>query len=83
MFWRKPMADEKIIYKCIVPDCTSPAKTRGLCDKCYAAASKDVKAGITTWAELESANPPLAIPSKRGPSVPAPFKAAFAARNQG
>lgn len=38
---------------CIVPNCTRPAKLRGVCASCYQNASKLIQRGGTTWEELE------------------------------
>jgi hypothetical protein len=38
--------------KCLVPECGSEAKVRGLCQKCYGKARVKVIKGKTTWKEL-------------------------------
>lgn len=37
---------------CLMPDCSTPAATRGLCKSDYEAISRRVRAGEYTWAEL-------------------------------
>ncbi|MDE2469450.1 MAG: hypothetical protein KGL35_12065, partial [Bradyrhizobium sp.] len=50
---------------CIVPDCTRPAKMRGVCASCYQNASKLIQRGGTTWEELERLG--LVRPPHAGP----------------
>lgn len=38
---------------CSIPNCTRPAKLRGVCQSCYQNATKLVQRGSTTWEELE------------------------------
>lgn len=49
---------------CVVPGCTRQVYSRGLCVPCNRAARKLVESGEATWEELESMNPPLALPKK-------------------
>lgn len=53
--------------KCANPTCLKEPKFRGLCDTCYSYLRKEVKAGRTTWKELEAKG--AAIPPKRVPST--------------
>ena len=40
--------------KCLTPDCHRHGRVaRGLCNACWMAASRSIKAGQTTWAQLE------------------------------
>jgi len=48
---------------CLSTDCKATARVRGLCHGCYEKAHRAIKAGITTWEELERLA--LAEPSKR------------------
>lgn len=48
---------------CIVERCDRGPYCRGLCRPCYLAALRRVKAGATTWAELEQRG--LALPAAR------------------
>lgn len=52
--------------QCCVPGCENDATTRGLCIKCYSAASNLVKAEKATWESLEKVG--LAKPSQRSSS---------------
>ena len=52
--------------QCIVPDCTNKATCRGMCSKCYSAASALVKDSKATWGEMEKLG--LALPPKRNTS---------------
>lgn len=38
--------------RCLVPQCTNLARSRGLCPSCSASARKLIKQGKTTWEEL-------------------------------
>lgn len=38
--------------KCLIVDCENKSDSRGLCQRCYAAAHKYVKQGKTTWGQL-------------------------------
>lgn len=38
--------------KCLISDCENMSDSRGLCQRCYAAAHKYVKQGKTTWESL-------------------------------
>lgn len=44
---------------CLRPGCGQPSKTRGLCQRCYAAAGTLVKEKKVTWQELVSAGKAL------------------------
>lgn len=46
---------------CVTPDCKKARRCRGMCINCYNKAYEDVRAGKTTWAELE----------KQGKALPA------------
>lgn len=48
--------------KCLRPDCTSPAKHRGLCGSCYSCACRLVKQNKTSWDVLTSTG--KALPAK-------------------
>jgi len=61
---------------CLVPSCNGVAKSRGLCVKCYAAASVRVKSGKITWDQLVALG--LAKPSERKPGA---FTAALSQAN--
>lgn len=37
----------------MVPECKRTAKTRGMCENCYAGAARKVREKQTTWEELE------------------------------
>jgi len=37
---------------CIIPGCTRPVKSRGLCEPCYQTAARVVRYGSTTWDDL-------------------------------
>jgi len=50
--------------KCIVEGCGRKAQGRGLCCSCYNTANRNVKAGETTWQELEQYG--LALPGGKG-----------------
>lgn len=39
--------------RCIIEDCSREVLHHGLCRGCYQAASRRVRAGETTWADLE------------------------------
>jgi hypothetical protein len=39
--------------QCLVRDCEGTATTRGLCPACRMYATRQIKAGKTTWAQLE------------------------------
>jgi len=41
--------------KCMNPKCSRKASTRGVCWTCYNTMSRMVKAGETTWKQLETA----------------------------
>lgn len=43
--------------------CQGPVYCRGVCRACYAVLSRAVRAGVSTWAELERAK--LCAPSSR------------------
>ena len=66
---------------CLISDCPSPVKSRGLCGTCYATAKKLVNRGVTTWAWLEQQKPPLAKPlyPRKPPKPAGPFAAKFEA----
>ena len=49
----KFLAAEPPSNKCLRPDCTRPARCRGLCPNDYQVALKMVQKGETTWKELE------------------------------
>lgn len=49
--------------KCIIPDCDRTVCSRGLCRRCHQLASRKVKAGKSTWAELESHG--LCLPARQ------------------
>jgi len=66
---------------CIVPDCSEPVKTRGLCARCYAAAAAKVKAGDITWEKLIELQ--LARPSQRETGAKDAFNEALAKALQG
>ena len=38
--------------ECLTPGCKAESKTRGLCQRCYAAANTQVKRGNVTWEKL-------------------------------
>ena len=38
--------------ECLTPGCKAEAKTRGLCQRCYATANAQVKKGNVTWEKL-------------------------------
>lgn len=38
---------------CLMPECKSPQKYRGLCESCYQSASRLIRLGRTTWETLE------------------------------
>lgn len=40
--------------RCMTPDCTRPAHSRGVCINCYAIAYGQIRIGKTTWEELET-----------------------------
>ena len=40
--------------QCLIPGCENQVKNRGLCQGCCQAAAKHVKAGKSTWEELEA-----------------------------
>jgi hypothetical protein len=54
---------------CLIPDCVRPAKARGLCGACYAAASREIKAGRTTWVALIKKGFCLADIRRHGTSI--------------
>lgn len=64
---------EKEKPKCVVTG--EPAVSRGLCARCYQAASSLVKSGKVTWEELEARG--LALPSTRADAGPNPFLEAY------
>jgi len=37
---------------CIIPGCTRPERSRGLCEPCYQTAARVVRYGSTTWDDL-------------------------------
>lgn len=39
---------------CIVPNCTRPPRSRGVCSACYMAFSRQVHRGNVTWKDLVS-----------------------------
>ncbi len=45
--------ETKSPMKCLYPDCKNHTYARGLCNACYAAATRAVKNGLITWGELE------------------------------
>lgn len=57
---------KKSAVQCCVPNCEGVAVTRGLCSRCYSAASKLVGTGEVTWESLEKRG--FAKPSKRDPA---------------
>lgn len=52
--------------KCLYPNCTKVAGTRGLCNTHYGNAARFVREGRTTWAALETAG--KATPSRNAKS---------------
>lgn len=54
--------------KCLNPSCTQPARTRGLCRDCYAAALYQVLSKRTTWRKLEKAGKSLPLKQTRARS---------------
>lgn len=62
--------------RCLSPGCEKKALHRGLCDGCYQAASRKVRAKFVTWAELEKVK--LALPDV-GRSL-SPFMKAYHAK---
>lgn len=58
----------KLNRKCLNPLCDTKVYARGLCSACYHAAGVMVKAGKTSWPELESLG--KAVPRNRpGPGT--------------
>ena len=51
--------------KCLNPTCDRESQNRGLCHPCYVAAYRLVKAGKTTWADMEARG--VVTNAKRGP----------------
>jgi hypothetical protein len=47
---------------CLTPNCGRIATQRGLCETCYARLKARVRAGQTTWADLEARG--LALPAR-------------------
>ena len=66
---------------CMTPNCSGVTKTRGLCQRCYAAASVQVKRGTVTWEKLTELG--LAKPSGRENGSQALFNLALAAALRG
>ena len=62
--------------QCLIPGCTGESKTRGLCQRCYAAGNSQVKKGTVTWEKLVELG--LAQPSNRETSTRNPFTVALA-----
>lgn len=48
---------------CMVPTCSSPARSKGLCKDCHRVAARDVRSGKTTWEDLYALS--LAVPAMR------------------
>lgn len=60
---------------CIITHCTRDRYSRGLCNSCYRSAALTIKAGKTTWDELERLS--LSLPVARVRRRSGPFGKAF------
>lgn len=76
MSQEKQGSQEQEKPECLTPGCDAESKTRGLCQRCYAAANVQVKKGNVTWEKLVELG--LAKQSGRETGSQSLFKAALA-----